>query len=75
MKQGAIHGRRPNGAPREQRLVALFGAACLLFNFPLLALWDRDALVLGVPLFPVALFGVWAVLIALLAWTVEKRND
>jgi hypothetical protein len=30
--------------------------ALLLFNFPLLALWDRDATLLGVPLFPAALF-------------------
>ena len=32
------------------RLVALFVAGLLLLNFPLLALWDRDATVLGLPL-------------------------
>ena len=57
---------------RSQRLMALFAAGALLFNFPLLALWDRDVLVLGVPLFPAALFMVWAVLIALLALIVER---
>jgi hypothetical protein len=56
---------------RSQRLMALFTAGALLFNFPLLALWDRDALLLGVPLFPAALFIVWALLIALLALIVE----
>jgi hypothetical protein len=56
---------------RSQRLMALFAAGALLFNFPLLALWDRDVLVFGVPLFPAALFMVWAVLIALLALIVE----
>ena len=56
---------------RSQRLMALFAAGALLFNFPLLALWDRDVLILGVPLFPAALFMVWAVLIALLALVVE----
>lgn len=55
-----------------QRLVALFVVALLLFNFPLLALWDRDTTVWGVPLFPVALFLVWALLIALLAWIMER---
>ena len=45
---------------RSQRLMALFAAGALLFNFPLLALWDRDVLVLGVPLFPAALFMVQA---------------
>lgn len=67
-------GRAPTGAPRGQRLVALFALALLLFNFPLLALWEGDTLVLGVPLFPVALFAIWAVLIGLLAWIVERRD-
>ena len=30
---------------RSQRLMALFAAGALLFNFPLLALWDRDVLI------------------------------
>ncbi len=29
---------------RSQRLIALFFAGAALFNFPLLALWDRDVL-------------------------------
>lgn len=57
---------------RTQRLLALFGAGLALFNFPLLALWDRDVLVLGVPLFPAALFALWALLIALLALAIER---
>ena len=59
----------------HQRLVALFVLALLLFNFPLLALWDREALLLGVPLFPAALFLVWALLIAALAWLMETAPD
>ena len=58
-----------------QRLVALFSAGVLLFNFPLLALWDRNALLLGVPLFPAALFVIWAVLIGALGWLVEHQSD
>lgn len=54
------------------RLVALFAAALLLFNFPLLAIWDARALLWGVPLFPAALFLVWALLIAALAWLLER---
>jgi hypothetical protein len=60
---------------RAQRLVALFAAGLALFNFPLLALWDRDALILGVPLFPAALFLIWAALIALLALVVERGGS
>ena len=55
----------------SQRLLALFAVGALLFNFPLLALWDRDVSVFGVPLFPAALFIVWALLIAALAGLTE----
>jgi hypothetical protein len=57
-----------------QRLVALFFAAAALFNFPLLALWDHDSQVWGLPLFPLALFVIWALLIAALAWIVEHPS-
>lgn len=58
-----------------QRLLALFFAGGLLFNFPLLALWDRDVTLWGVPLFPAALFIVWGVLIGLLALIVERDDE
>ena len=59
----------------RQRLVALFVGGWLLLNFPLLALWDRDATVLGLPLFPAALFVLWGGLIALLGWLTESMPD
>jgi len=58
-----------------QRLIALFALALLLFNFPLLALWDREATVFGLPLFPAALFALWALLIAALALLMERSAD
>jgi hypothetical protein len=54
-----------------QRLLALFAAGWLLWDFPLLRLWMSDATVFGLPLLPVALFGAWALLIALLARLME----
>lgn len=59
----------------SQRLLALFVGGALLLNFPLLALWDREATVLGLPLFPAALFALWAGLIALLGILMESIND
>lgn len=56
------------------RLLGLFAAGLLLFNFPLLKLWLSDATVWGLPLLPVALFGCWGVLIAVLAWLMERRS-
>ncbi len=58
-----------------QRLLALFASGWLLFNFPLLGLWDRNATLLGVPLFPAALFIIWALLIAALAWQMERPGQ
>ncbi|MBL8387784.1 MAG: hypothetical protein JNK17_06195 [Hydrogenophaga sp.] len=58
-----------------QRLVALFVAGLALFNFPLLALWDHDVRVLGLPLFPLAMFLIWGLLIAAVAWIVERSPE
>ena len=59
----------------SQRLVALFAGGWVLFNFPLLGLWDRDVTVWGIPLFPLALFLLWGGLIAMLAWLMEWPED
>ncbi len=59
----------------SQRLLALAAAGALLFNFPLLALWDRDVLLFGLPLFPAALFLIWTLLIVLLAWLSEGPDS
>lgn len=58
--------------PRTDLLVALFAAAMMLFNFPLLALWNVPATVFGLPVLPVALFAIWAALIAVLVWVMER---
>ncbi|MBL0419078.1 hypothetical protein JI739_01840 [Ramlibacter sp. AW1] len=63
-----------NRSPLDDRLAALFAAGWLAFNFPLLGLWDLDVTVLGVPLFPAALFAGWFALIVLLAVWMEKRG-
>ena len=46
----------------------------LLLNFPLLALWDVRATVMGIPVFPVALFGLWALLIGLVGWMADRKE-
>jgi hypothetical protein len=58
-----------------QRLLALFFAGALLFNFPLLELWLTEGTVLGLPLLPAALFAAWAALIAVLAVLMESRTE
>lgn len=58
---------------KMQRLAALFALGCLLFNYPLLALFNHAALLGGIPLLYVYVFSAWAVMIALLALVIEKR--
>ena len=54
------------------RLVALFALGVALFNYPLLALFDVAATALGIPVLYAYIFGAWALLIALLALTIER---
>ena len=60
--------------PSTQRLLALWAVAMVLFNFPMLIVWDQPITVAGLPLLPVALFTIWAVLIAVLAWISERSG-
>ncbi len=55
------------------RLLLLAALALALFNYPLLSVFDRDALVLGVPLVWLYLFGCWTLLIVLVGLTVRGK--
>lgn len=57
-----------------ERLVATFMAGCVLFNYPVLSLFDRDAAVFGIPLLYVYIFAAWGGLIAVMAWVIERRE-
>ena len=59
---------------RGERLAGLFLLGCLLFNFPLLALFNVRTTVFGVPLVYAYLFGAWMLLIALVAVIMERSD-
>ena len=59
---------------KGERLVGLFLLGCLLFNFPLLALFNVRGTVLGVPIAYAYLFGAWTLLIALVAVIMERSD-
>lgn len=48
-----------------RRLVGLFLLGMLLFNFPLLSLFNRPVLMLGIPVLYLYLFCAWALVIFL----------
>ena len=64
----------PSGITR-QRLAAVFLLGCLLLNYPLLSLFNNPGELLDVPLLYTYIFAAWAVLIALMAYVIEKRTD
>lgn len=59
--------------PDNARLVVLAVVAFALFNYPLLSLFDREVIVLGVPLVWLYVFVAWAVLIVLVGLATRKR--
>jgi hypothetical protein len=60
---------------KGQRLAALFLLGALLFNYPLLGLFADAGRVFGIPVLYVYVFAAWALLVALMALVVEKRNE
>jgi hypothetical protein len=59
---------------RRARLVGLFLLGCLLFNYPMLMLFNVRATVLGVPVLYAYLFAGWALLILLAALIMERAD-
>jgi hypothetical protein len=58
---------------RAQRLAAIGILGCLLFNYPILALFNRPGFVFGIPLVYAYVFAAWCLLIALLAAIASRR--
>ncbi len=56
---------------KSHRFVALCLLGLLLFNFPILALFNVPGMLLGVPVLYAYIFGAWAALIVLLALVAE----
>jgi hypothetical protein len=59
---------------KEQRLIALFVFGCLLFNYPILSLFNVSAEAFGVPVLYAYIFAAWALLVALMALAAESRR-
>jgi hypothetical protein len=60
---------------KGQRLIALFLAGCLLFNYPILSLFASHGDVLGIPKLYAYVFSTWALLIALMIVVVERSDE
>jgi hypothetical protein len=58
----------------KPRILGVFLAGCLLFNFPLIALFNVQGRILGVPVLYAYLFSAWALLIVLMAILMERGD-
>ena len=59
---------------KGQRLIALFIFGCLLFNYPVLSLFNVANEAFGVPVLYAYIFAAWALLVGLMALVVESRR-
>jgi hypothetical protein len=60
---------------KNKRLVGLFLLGWVVFNFPILSLFDLDRMIFGIPLLYVYIFGAWALLIVLMALNTGVRSQ
>ena len=63
-----------NSDRKGQRLVALCMLGALLFNFPVLALFNVTGTLFGVPLLYAYVFIAWAALIGLMAFVADSGD-
>jgi hypothetical protein len=59
---------------RGQRFVALCMLGTVLFNYPILAVFNVAGTLFGVPVLYAYIFIAWAVLIALMAFVAEAAD-
>ena len=60
---------------RSQRLLFLAGLFGLLLNFPLLAVFDHDGRVGGVPVLYLYVLLTWILLVGLTAWLARESGN
>jgi hypothetical protein len=60
---------------KKGRFLGLFLIGCLLFNYPILSLFNLDIMVFGIPLLYFYLFTVWITLIILMIRVSASQTD
>jgi putative Ca2+/H+ antiporter (TMEM165/GDT1 family) len=59
----------------KSMLIVLCGVALLLFNTPVLSIFNVPVFVGGIPVFYLFLFGAWLFIILATAWVVRRINN
>lgn len=58
---------------KNRRLISLFLLGCLLFNYPILSIFDLPKMVLGIPLLYLYILCAWVLLILLVGLITSKH--
>lgn len=58
----------------SQRLILIFVGGCLLLNYPLLSIMNREKLIAGIPLLFIYVFAIWLWLIVLTALVLRRKG-
>ena len=58
---------------KNRRLVSLFLLGCLLFNYPILSIFNLPKMVLGIPMLYLYILCTWALLIFLVGLITSKH--
>ena len=58
---------------KNRRLVSLFLLGCLLFNYPILSIFNLPKMVLGIPVLYLYILCTWALLIFLVGLITSKH--
>jgi len=59
---------------KNKRLVGLFLLGCILFNYPILHLFNLEHFFLGLPLIYLYMFTVWSILIVAIVFITRIRS-
>lgn len=57
-----------------QKVAAIFVLGFILFNYPVLSIFSTNGFIFGIPVLYVYLFTSWAVIIALMAFVIERQK-
>ncbi len=60
---------------KNKRLISLFFLGILMLNYPILSLFNVRTFVLGIPLFCLYVFSVWAALILLISIATRRPRN
>ncbi|MGI4762653.1 MAG: hypothetical protein ACRYF0_18225 [Janthinobacterium lividum] len=64
-----------SGSQRGQRLLFVAGLFAVLLNYPLLAAFDHEGRVTGVPVLYLYVLLTWLLLIVLTGWLAQKKES